>query len=67
MPRREKNHPELIVRVSFETTRLSTQCLIEAYECLAPSQRRVVLRTAPSPAALAEEAHSKPSQEGKHA
>ena len=56
MPRREKDHSELTVRVSFETTRLSTQCLIEAYECLAPS-----------PAALAEEAHTKPSQEGKHA
>lgn len=66
MPRRKKNHSELTVRVSFETTRLSTQCLIEAYECLAPSQRWV-LRAAPSPAALAEEAHTKPSQEGKHA
>ena len=28
------------MRVSFETTRLSAQCLIEAYECLAPSRRR---------------------------
>lgn len=46
MPRRKKNHSELTVRVSFETTRLSTQCLIEAYECLAPSQRWV-LRAAP--------------------
>jgi hypothetical protein len=66
MPRREKNYPELNVRVSFETTRLGTRCLIEAYECLAPSQRRV-LRTASSPAVLAEGAHTKLSQEGKHA
>ncbi len=66
MPRREKHRPELTVRVSFETTRLSTQCLIEAYECLAPSRCRV-LRTASSPAALAEKAHAKRGQGGKHA
>jgi hypothetical protein len=66
MPRRETNHPELTVHVSFETTRLSTQCLIEAYECLAPSRRRA-LRTASSRAVLAEEAHPKPGREGKHA
>ena len=42
MPRREKNRPRLTVRVSFETTRLSAQCLIEAYECLAPSRRRIL-------------------------
>ena len=66
MPRREKDRPELTVRLSFETTRLSTQCLIEAYECLAPSRRRVP-RTASSPAALAEEARVEPGREGKHA
>ena len=66
MPRRERNRPELTVRVSFETTRLSTQCLIEAYECLAPNRRRVP-RTAASPAVLAEEARAKPGQGGKHA
>ena len=66
MPRREKDRPELTVRVSFEATRLSTRCLIEAYECLAPSRRRV-LRTASSPATLAEEAHAKRGQGGNHA
>ena len=66
MPRREKDHPELTVRVSFETTRLSTQCLIEAYECLTPSRRRMP-RTAAGPAALAEEAHAERGQGGKHA
>ena len=66
MPRRENDRPELTVRVSFEATRLSTQCLIEAYECLAPSRRRVP-RTASSPAALAEEAYAKRGQGGKHA
>jgi hypothetical protein len=66
MPRREKDRPELTVRVSFEATRLSTRCLIEAYECLAPSRRRVP-RTAPSPATLAEEAHAERGQGGKHA
>ncbi|MDF2782046.1 MAG: hypothetical protein K0S96_1850 [Geminicoccaceae bacterium] len=66
MSRREKNRPELTVRVSFETTRFSTQCLVEAYECLAPSRRRV-LRTTSSPAALAEEVHAKRGQGGKHA
>ena len=40
MPRREKNRTELTVRVSFETTRLSTQCLIEAYDRLVPNRRR---------------------------
>jgi hypothetical protein len=65
MPRREKNHPELAVRVSFETTRLSAQCLIEAYERLAPSRRRA-LRTAPR-ATLADKARAEPGREGKHA
>ena len=66
MPRREKDHPELTVRVSFEATRLSAPCLIEAYECLTPSQRRGP-RTASSPATLAEEAHAERGQGGKHA
>lgn len=30
----------LTVQVSFETTRLSAQCLIEAYDRLVPIQRR---------------------------
>ena len=66
MPRREKDRPELTVRVSFEATRLSTQCLIEAYERLAPRHRRVP-RTASSPATLAEEAPAARGQGGKHA
>ena len=66
MPRREKDRPELTVRLSFETTRLSTQCLIEVSECLAPSRRRVP-RTPPGPAALAEEPHAERGQGGKHA
>ena len=66
MPRRETKHPELTVRVSFEATRLSAQCLVEAYERLTPSRRRAS-RTASSPTVLAGEAHAKPGQEGKHA
>ncbi len=66
MPRREKDRPGLTVLLSFEATRLSTQCLIDAYECLAPSRRRVP-RTASSPATLAEEAHAERGQGGKHA
>jgi hypothetical protein len=66
MPRREKDRPELTVRVSFEATRLSAQILIEAYECLAPSRRRVP-RTASSPVTLAEGAHAERGQGGKHA
>ena len=66
MPRREKARPEPTVRVSFEATRLSAQCLIEAYERLAPSRCRVP-RTASSPATPAEEAHAKRGQGGKHA
>lgn len=30
----------LTIKVSFETTRLSAQCLIEAYERLVPNRRR---------------------------
>ena len=30
----------LTIKVSFETTRLSAQCLIEAYDRLVPTQRR---------------------------
>jgi hypothetical protein len=65
MPRRKEICPQLTVRVSFETTRLSTQCLIEAYECLAPSRRRVLRMAFTTP--LADEAGAKPGREGKHA
>ena len=66
MPRREENRPRLRVHVSFEATRLSAQCLIEAYECLTPSRRRMP-RTASSPAALVEEPRAKRAQGGEHA
>jgi hypothetical protein len=66
MPRREKNYTELTVRVSFETTRLSAQCLIEAYECLAPGRRRA-LRVASNTTALTDEIRAKRDQGGKHA
>ena len=66
MPRRKKTCPKLTVRVSFEATRLSSQCLIAAYECLAPTKRRA-LRTASSTTLPAEEARAKPGREGKHA
>jgi hypothetical protein len=66
MPRRENNRPRLSVHVSFEATRLSGQCLIEAYECLVPSRRRI-LRKASSSTLLAEEARVEPGREGKHA
>ena len=38
----------LTIEVSFETTRLSTQCLIEAYDRLVPIQRQR-LRPPPEP------------------
>jgi hypothetical protein len=66
MPRREKNHAELTVRVSFETTRLGTQCLVEAYERLAPGRRRV-LRADSNTAALIDEVRTRRDQGGKHA
>jgi hypothetical protein len=66
MPRRKDDSPRLTVRVSFETTRLSARCLIEAYERLAPERRRT-LRTAPDPAIPAEEARAEPGQESEHA
>ena len=67
MPRRGENCPRLTVRVSFEATRLSAQCLIETYERLAPSRRRT-LRTAPNTTpAPADEVRAKPDRDGKHA
>lgn len=38
---RRTDHPLRNVRVSFETTRFSPQLLIDAYERLAPTVRRV--------------------------
>lgn len=38
----------LRIQVSFEATRLSAQCLSEAYDCLVPIQRRR-LRPPPEP------------------
>ena len=66
MPRRENNRPRLSVHVSFEATRLSAQCLIEAYACLAPSRRRILRKDSGS-TLLAEEARGEPGREGKHA
>ena len=66
MPRREKNHAELTVRVSFGTTRFSTQCLIEAYECLAPIKRRA-LRVTSSTTAPTDKVRTRRDQGGKHA
>lgn len=66
MPRREKNRPRLSVHVSFEATRLSAQCLIEAYACLAPSGCRI-LRKGSGSTLLAEEARVEPGRKGKHA
>jgi hypothetical protein len=54
------------VHVSFEATRLSSQCLIAAYECLAPTRRRTV-QVASSITLSAEEARTQPGREGKHA
>jgi hypothetical protein len=61
---RRKDHPRLTVRVSFETTRLSPQCLIEAYERLAPTERRP-LRTARS-ATPVDEVRTMPDRGGNH-
>ena len=66
MPRREENRPRLRVHVSFEATRLSAQCLIEAYACLAPGRCRI-LRKASSPTLPTAEARVEPGREGKHA
>jgi transcriptional regulator of nitric oxide reductase len=63
MPRR-KDRPRLTVRVSFEATRLSPQCLIEAYERLAPTQRRPV-RAARS-ATPVDEVRTMPDRGGNH-
>ncbi len=63
MPRR-KDRTWLTVRVSFETTRLSPQCLIEAYERLAPTKRRPV-RTARS-ATPVDEVRTTPDRGGNH-
>jgi hypothetical protein len=41
---RGSDRPLRIVRVSFETTRFSTQHLIEAYSVLVPTVRRTRLR-----------------------
>jgi hypothetical protein len=62
---RRKDHPRLTVRVSFETTRLSPQCLIEAYERLAPTQRRL-LRTAGSTTPV-DGVRKMPDRGGNHA
>jgi hypothetical protein len=43
---RRADRPQRIVRVSFETTRLSAQHLIEAYTALVPMVRRRRLRPA---------------------
>jgi hypothetical protein len=66
MPRRKKICPQLTVRVSFEATRFSSQCLIEAYERLAPSRRQAP-RAASNIPARANEVRTKPDQGGKHA
>ena len=66
MPRRERIRTELIVRVSFEATRLSGQCLIEAYECLVPGRRRAT-RVAANTTALTDKVRAKRDQGGKHA
>ncbi len=65
MARRKDRHPRLTVRVSFETTRLSPQSLIAAYERLAPAQRRP-LRTARSATPL-DEVRAMPDRGGNHA
>lgn len=66
MPRRKKTCPKLTVHVSFEATRLSSQCLIAAYECLAPTRRRTV-QVASSTTLPAERTRTQPDREGKHA
>ena len=62
---RRKDRPRLAVRVSFETTRLSPQCLIEAYERLAPARRRPLRAASDIP--LAEAVRAMPDRGGKHA
>ena len=44
MAQRSK-HSELTVRVSFEATRIASQCLAEAYGRLVPIPRRPTRRT----------------------
>jgi hypothetical protein len=62
---RRKDRPRLTVRVAFETTRLSPQCLIAAYERLAPTKRRP-LHTARS-ATPVDEVRQMPDRGGNHA
>ena len=66
MPRRKRISRQLTVSVSFETTRFSTQYLIEAYQCLAPSRRRP-LRPAPSTATHADRVRAGLGQGDEHA
>ena len=62
---RHKDRLRLTVRVAFETTRLSPQCLIEAYERLAPTKRRP-LHT-PRSATPVDEVRQMPDRGGNHA
>ena len=66
MPRRKRTCRRLTVSVSFETTRFSPQCLIEAYQCLTPSRRRP-LRPTPNTAARADGVGAGPDQGDEHA
>ena len=67
MPRRKKTCPKLTVHVSFEATRLSSQCLIAAYECLAPTQAPHGAGGLRAPLFLPRRARTQPGREGKHA
>jgi hypothetical protein len=58
-------HAPLQVHVSFETTRISTQSLIDVYECLAPTRRRSLAK-APEISSPADEIRAMPSRGGEH-
>ena len=61
---RRRDRPRLTVRVAIETTRLSPQCLIEAYKRRAPTQRRP-LHT-PRSATPVDEVRQMPDRGGNH-
>jgi hypothetical protein len=54
-----------VARISFESTRLSPQCLAEAYTRIVPITRKIVRAGAKSGAKSAPEAAAQPAAKGR--
>jgi hypothetical protein len=63
---RQTRRPLLQVRESFEITRFSPECLIEAYRRVVPAQTKATWRAAEHPRSQTP-VHTTRSQGGKHA